>query len=702
MKFRTETREVGSLELRAEVTSVDEKNRTFDLVWSTGARVLRNSWFSGPSYEELSMDPAHVRMGRLQSGRAPFLANHDGYDVTRQPGVVTAARLENGKGTATVRMDDQGQDPDADRLFGKIARGIVRNVSVGYRTYKAEEVGAVGKVPVLRSVDWEPFEISSVSIPADADAGTRSEQSVQSNPCVFLTREQEQKNVEKTEEEKRAEAAKAEAVREASRQAELTAAREQGAKEERDKAQRKAERETAIRGAVKAAKLGDDLAKRLIDDQNVTVEGARKAVLDELATRSETTAIDTHARAGVEVGEEDRDKWIRGASLALLQRTGMLPVIMAAVAIAKDDKRRHSPAVRANFRSFDVDEDSGRFRELSLFELAKESLERHNVRGLRNMTKDQVVGLAFTHRAGDATISDFSVLLENVMYKTLLGAYAQTPDTWRRFCGTDSVNDFRPANRYRTGTFGPLDVIGESGEYKSKSIPDGQKVQITTESKGNMIAVSRQAIINDDMGAIVDTINKLGRAAALSIEKEVYTLLAENAGLGPNVTISGTGGGTHPLFDAAWGNEGIGGAINMANIEANRVLMASQKDISGNEFLELRPSVLLVPIGLEGTAKQLNRDAYDPTPGAAFQAPNIVAGLFSDIIGTPRLSGTRRYMFAPPGEVAAMKVVFLNGAEAPFMDQQLGWRVDGTEYKIRIDFKSQAFDPKAALTDAGA
>ena len=58
-------------------------------------------------------------------------------------------------------------------------------------------------------------------------------------------------------------------------------------------------------------------------------------------------------------------------------------------------------------------------------------------------------------------------------------------------------------------------------------------------------------------------------------------------------------------------------------------------------------------------------------------------------------------MFADPGQVAAITVAFLNGQQAPFMDQQVGFRSDGIEWKLRLDFKVQAFDPKGAVTNAG-
>lgn len=670
MSERAETRDVGPLQREAAFGTVDREKRTVEVIWSTGAAVMRSSWLDGPFFEELSMSPGAVRLGRLQSGKAPFLQDHESGNVAAQLGVIESARIVKGQGIALVRFAPDGIDLEADKVFEKIAAGIIRNVSVGYRTWKIEKTSAVDeKIPTMRAIDWEPLEVSAVSIGADAGAGTRAERTITMNPCVISTRGSDNR---------RAPMEKPEVVN------------------VQDIAQNERERVEGIRAAVRTARLGDDFATRLISS-GAPLTDARSVVLDVLAARSEETAIQGHHGTGIERGEEDRDKWARGAVAGLLSRSGMLPMLATVAAGVKGNTVK-IPGVRSEFRHFDEFDTGGDFQRYTLLDLAAESLERRGVK-TRGMTKEKLVGEAFTRSGGQSTQSDFAVVLENVLNKTLLGSYAQASDTWRRFCGTDTTEDFRPSNRYRTGSFGTLDVIEEGGEFKSKAIPDGLKFALTMETRGNMIALSRAAIINDDLGALTETAGKFGRMAGLSIEKSVYELLLQNGGLGPNITINGV---THPLFDAAWGNVGAGAALSMASIEADRVLMASQKDISNNEYLDLKPRTLLVPVGLEGEANLINRAKFDPTAASAMERPNIVGGLFSDVVGSPRISGTRRYMFTDPGSCAAIVVAFLNGTQSPFMDQQIGWRVDGTEWKLRIDFKAQAFDPKGGVVNAGA
>ena len=68
MEIETKKIEIYPMNMRASFSpkTVDEERRTVELVWTTGAKVLRVPWFGENFYEELSMDPKHVRMKRLK------------------------------------------------------------------------------------------------------------------------------------------------------------------------------------------------------------------------------------------------------------------------------------------------------------------------------------------------------------------------------------------------------------------------------------------------------------------------------------------------------------------------------------------------------------------------------------------------------------------------------------------------------------
>lgn len=649
-------------------STFDDAERTVEITWSTGARVMRYSWEIGRFYEELSLEGKAVRLDRLNNGAAVLNA-HSSWDLGDVIGVVEKAWIADGEGRATIRFSER---EDVAPIIQDVKAGILRNISVGYAVHRFEQVeGGDEEIPVYRAVDWEPHEVSFVPIPADMGAQVRHAPAETLTDCIFVNRgaaagKGETMDPKEIEAQRQADEAKAKQQQDEQQQRAAQTAREEGVKAER-------ERQDGIRAAVRALPEAERAAieKEMIESGE-TVEQARAKVLEKLTADQ----ADVRGTQRVETVEDSRDKWMRGATAWLAVKAGG----NAARAIEKIDGKKPEP---------------GEFRGLTLVDLAREALENHGMK-TRGMDKQTLVGHAFTFRSAiTQSTSDFGLLLENVMHKLLLGSYAMTPDTWSRFCARGSVSDFRPHNRYRMGMFGRLDRVNENGEFKNKPIPAAEKEIIQAATVGNIINLSRQAIVNDDMGAFTSLATKLGRAARLSVEIDVYALLAENAGMGPTMNDGKT------LFHADHNNIGSAGAVSVTSFDNARVVMASQKDPSGNEILDLRPAIWLGPIGIGGDARVTNDAQYDPDTASKLQKPNKVRGLFSDIVDTARLTGKPWFAFADPGVAPTIEVAFLEGEESPVLETKDGWRVDGVEWKVRHDYAVGAVDFRGAVRNAG-
>lgn len=152
--------ERGLLHRTFEVRGADPETRTVDLAFSSEAEVER--WFG---VEILDHDPGSIRLGRLQGG-APLLVNHDWDD---QVGVIESVSIgTDRKGRAVVRF---GRSARASEIFQDVVDGIRRLVSVGYMVHGTQLAEKRGGTDVYRVTDWEPFEISIVSVPADTTVG---------------------------------------------------------------------------------------------------------------------------------------------------------------------------------------------------------------------------------------------------------------------------------------------------------------------------------------------------------------------------------------------------------------------------------------------------------------------------------------------------------------------------------------------------
>jgi ATP-dependent protease ClpP protease subunit len=401
------------------------------------------------------------------------------------------------------------------------------------------------------------------------------------------------------------------------------------------------------------------LAAEFIDGMvadGTTLAAAREKILDKLAQQGDAANVGHNSPARVTV--DQRDKFREGATNWLLVKSGVANLVEKAAAMKGET----------------VKVDPGEFR------------------GMRD--PDAIVRQAMTSQAAviTQTTSDFPVLFENAIHRILQAAYTTTPDTWSRFCGTGTVTDFRPHTRYLRGSFGALDQVNEAGEFKNKPIPDLAREMIVAKTVGNMINLSRQAIVNDDMDVFSGLAVDLGRAAKLTIEVDVYALLNSNPVMNDGI----------PLFDAQHGNLAAAGAVpSVAAFDAMDAAMGAQKDISGNEYLEIGLDRLLVPRSLRGAAITINGSEYDPDAVNKLQKPNIVKGLLSDIIATQRLTGPAYYGFADPNTAPALEVVFLNGVTEPFTDSQDGWRVDGVEWKVRHDYGTGAVNYRSAYKQPG-
>jgi len=149
-------------------STIDDAKRSVTVLFSTGAPVQRWTWEGVPYIEELAMAASNVRMERLNGG-ANLLDSHGSWSLRGVLGVTEKAWLDGGNAWATVRFSERAE---VEPIWRDVRDGILRSVSVGYLVHKSERSFRDG-MTVRRHVDWEPTEISLVSVPADAGAGIR-------------------------------------------------------------------------------------------------------------------------------------------------------------------------------------------------------------------------------------------------------------------------------------------------------------------------------------------------------------------------------------------------------------------------------------------------------------------------------------------------------------------------------------------------
>ncbi|HEX7113203.1 MAG TPA: ClpP-like prohead protease/major capsid protein fusion protein [Mizugakiibacter sp.] len=406
-----------------------------------------------------------------------------------------------------------------------------------------------------------------------------------------------------------------------------------------------------------------DLLVSALADPAMTVDAVRARAL-ELVGRDATPSAAAVVTAGATDGEKVRD----AAVSYLLARAGVLKVQDAQKA------RAGNP-----------------FNGMTLMDMARDFAARGGII-VQGRSRDEIIAAAITH-----STSDFPNVLENALHKVVINAYNQVERTWDRFCRVGTLSDFRPHNRYALSSFSDLKPVKENGEYEDGTIADAEKETITGSSKGRIINLSREIIINDDMGVFTNIAVRLGQAAARTVEKDVYALLTAGGGVGPTMSDG------KALFDAAHNNiAGTAAAPGVDSFDAARVLMASQKDPGGNDFIGIRPAVWLGPVSLGGSARVTNDSQYDPDAASKLQRANKVRGLVADVVDTPRLSGTAWYLLADPSLEPVIEVAFLDGIQVPMVVADDSFRSNGRAWRVTFDYGVGAVGFRGIVKNAGA
>ena len=371
-----------------------------------------------------------------------------------------------------------------------------------------------------------------------------------------------------------------------------------------------------------------------LDDMKCTVEHARAALLTEMGKGrepSQPAAAKVYAGNGAIVRDSIRN--------ALSARVGVAEI-----------------------------ENGNRYGGMTLIELARASLVDNGV-GVATMADRRVlVANAFTHSTGD-----FSIALSDVAHKSMLRGYEEVEETFEKWTSEGILTDFRESSRVDLSRFPSLGKVAEGAEFKYVTTSDrAEKIMLVT--YGNLFSITRQAIINDDLGVFDRVPRMFGRAARRTIGDAVYAALITGPKMGDNKV----------LYHADHSNTSTPGALDVSGLDAMKVAMATQKE--GGASLGIRPAYLLTPIARESTAKAILAAEFDPAY-ANDRVPNPIRNSM-EVIGEARLdddSTSKIYGVASPGMHDTIEVAYLDGNKTPFLDQQGGFEVDGITHKVRID-----------------
>ena len=133
------------------------------------------------------------------------------------------------------------------------------------------------------------------------------------------------------------------------------------------------------------------------------------------------------------------------------------------------------------------------------------------------------------------TTSDFPALLSAAANKMLLAAYAPAAPTYRTLFLRRDFRDFKPHRHLRVGDFPTLLPLSENGEVQAGTMSESQEL-VFLQTFARRICVTRQMLVNDDLGAFTDFASMTGRRVADFENATAYALLNSAGGDGPTLT----------------------------------------------------------------------------------------------------------------------------------------------------------------------
>ena len=319
------------------------------------------------------------------------------------------------------------------------------------------------------------------------------------------------------------------------------------------------------------------------------------------------------------------------------------------------------------------------------------------------------------------TTSDFPYLFGDVLDRQVLASYQETPQTYRNYTKVAKVRDFRAVKRF--GIYGADQVLPEvkqRAQYPVEELNENTPYSYAVVKHGRRVPFDWEMIVNDDLQALTDVPQRLGRAARRSEQKFVTEMYVDASG--PHASFY-----TVDNLNKVTSNP----ALSLAALQTGMSQFAGLKDENGEPiFIDMVE--LVVPPQLEVTAMNyLNAISIELAEKGGTSNTKLVAANwmktkfrlnvdpYIPIVASTANGATSWFLFANPDSgKPALEMGFLVGHEEPeiFMKTPNATRVggggedamngdfdtDSIEYKLRHVFGGARMDPKMTVGSNGS
>ncbi len=297
-------------------------------------------------------------------------------------------------------------------------------------------------------------------------------------------------------------------------------------------------------------------------------------------------------------------------------------------------------------------------------------------------------------------------ILGNVANKSLLNAYRRLESVAMQISYIATTGDFKEMAHYQFEMDGTLAVVDDGADIPHVSLKETE-YKNKLQTRGALVALTRQMIINDDLEAFLRIPQEFGRKAGQTLEYVTFTKLLENLAT---------------IFTTARKNR-LASHLDIGGLNAASKVFGEQKDRSGG-FTLVQPAFVLTAPALAAAAKTLfTSTTVNETTAAGKPSPvdNPWTGAFKPL-SSPYISGAFSFdvdteserktysgndkgwlLLADPLDVALLEIAFLNGQRNPIIESgEMDFNKLGMAWRCIFDFGVGLLDPTAAVYSEGA
>lgn len=574
------------------------------VVASTEAPVVRYDWNSDESFNEvLDMKESSVRTTRLETGLS-VLNTHDSSHLGSVLGITKGFSFKKKELILDVEFSKRD---DISNTIRDIKDGIVKFVSIGYRVHSFKDEGRENEheMRTFRAMDWEPLELSFVSVPADPGAsivkGDRQYSiSVISQPLENTMPGKEVKTQKVTRSEGSENVDSVEAIP-AANPVDTDAIRKEAVKEENN-------RVSEIRESCRSLGIDQRFADTLCSDVDMNIDKARTLIIAERSEKDSAKKVNTNYGNGAGSDHNPIDNANRGIENAFLFRMNLAnPVEL------NENGRRFMGGYHQVARMMAV----------YMTETRYDSSVDYN-----SLSPQDIVQRTLTS-------SDFPITLANVMNKALLSSFTNLAHTYEVIVSREQLTNFHTHDRVRNEADMGMVEIGDSAFVEEGAATEGtireEKEQITLGSYRKRLKISRIALINDNLKAFSRIPTKAAKAMRDLEARLVYldTVIGNKALVSDSTNLFDSSGHNNATTGNALSDDD---AINVVQTK-----MAEQLDLDG-EPLSIMGTILLVPPALRKDGISHTSRPAQTTTGAV-EAKTVIAQDLSLVV-EPRLAAS--------------------------------------------------------------